>query len=57
MNLTLAIVCILGLIYPAYIIITNKKTNERIMRNAGYRITDYKITITILWVPGTACFF
>lgn len=50
MSLTLAIVCIICLIYPAYIIITYKKTNERIIRNAGYRITDYKITITILWV-------
>jgi len=49
MSLTLAIVYIIGLIYPAYIIITYKKTNERIIRDAGYRITDYKITITILW--------
>ena len=44
------LVLIIGLIYPAYFLFTYKKTNNRIKKDAYYRLVDYKQTIFIFWM-------
>ncbi len=44
------LMCIIGLVYPGYIILTHNKINGRIKKEEKYRLVDYKQTIFIFWV-------
>ena len=41
---------IVGLIYPAYSVLTHKRTNKRIKSDDYFRLLDYKQTIFLFWI-------
>lgn len=50
MNSTLLLATLVGVFFPAYILLTYKKINTRIKKQSRYRLLDYKQTILIFWV-------
>lgn len=47
---TYTLVTVIGIIYPAFIALTHKKTNQRIKADGKYRLVDYRQLIIIFWV-------
>lgn len=47
---THAIVVLIGLIFPLYILLTYKKANDRLKNDKNYKVPYYKQLITIFWV-------
>ena len=40
---------IISIVYPTYLFLTYKKTNNNIKRDDKFRLIDYKQTIAIFW--------
>ena len=47
---THAIVVLIGLVFPLYILLTYKKANDRLKNDKNYKVPYYKQLITIFWV-------
>jgi len=41
---------LIGLLYPAYLFFTYKKTNNRLKNDENYRLVEYKQLIFIFWI-------
>ncbi len=49
MNWTIIIAGLIGVIYPAYFLLTYKSTLKKIKTVAGFKLVDYKLTIFLFW--------
>ena len=49
MTSTLVLALFIGLVYPAYFVLTHKKTNNQIKIDERFKLADYKRTIFIFW--------
>lgn len=47
---TYTLIIVIGIIYPAYIALTHKRTNQNINVDGKYRLVDYQQLIVIFWV-------
>lgn len=51
MNLTTKILAVIvGILYPIFIALSNKKCIDKISKNQKYRLVDYAQTILIFWI-------
>ncbi|AGA79925.1 CPBP family intramembrane glutamic endopeptidase [Echinicola vietnamensis] len=46
---TIILACLIGAIYPIYIVATHQKANNNIRQNEKYRLIDYQKTLFIFW--------
>lgn len=50
MRLTSIIAILAGVIYPVFVLLTYRKFNREMRRDARYKLADYKRTIVIFWL-------